>query len=543
MRCKNTILAASIIVLLAISGVIIKCRVEAQVKELFKMNKECQEESYYMAEFEFKLLGIAYYIDKGYYYTAWTRLNQLHKQLKTKEELIKVPEFTSKEDEMEFYLNLQNPKTGAFMDDSYPYCTYNEPTENVVLHLDALAREIGRPLHLKYPLKYLDKINKPERLTVFLDDVSHVGWIVAKFPQTSYVFARSLLSYANEEGVIGKNHLYNYSPYLKHAMLQWFYENQDPETGFWGPRSKWSGNLLIKDLTNTASIIKGFVDANGTDIHPSFPLRYKHKMFKTTLQIMSEPMPDDDALDEWHDWALRMGKGTMMLTRYLWKDASQEDKVQAKKTFESFIRTSFEKYYIPNDGSFSYYPNSQHATMDGTGKINEFDSMGFFSGEQQRRLWGNPQKSMTDLGSHEISEFSEQDFALIKNSVGINSLRFYKDDLDYDNLTDNVFAVVYAQKTSVLDVMDVTPKMKLWMSTTSQSMGNWTSREEILQKLEGLKIEEVPVYTKNIPLENANELLKTNSTLVVIGFDVLQIPRYKITFELKKCNRLPGCPK
>jgi hypothetical protein len=133
-----------------------------------------------------------------------------------------------------------------------------------------------------------------------------------------------------------------------------------------------------------------------------------------------------------------------------------------------------------------------------------------------------------------VSQFSDQDFALIKNSSEINSLRFYKDDLDYDNLTDKVFAVVYARETSVLDVMDVTPKMKHWMSTTPQSMGNWTSRAEILQKLEYLKIEEVPVYTKNSPLENANELLKENSKLVVIGFDVLQIPRYKITFELKE---------
>ena len=536
MERKKQLLAASILVLvfLTISGFIVKCRVQAQVKELFKMNKELQEESYHMAEFEFKMLGIAYYIDRGQYSTALSRLNQLHKQLRTKEGLIKMPEFKGKVDEMEFYLNLQNPKTGAFMDDSYPSCTYNEPTENVVLHLDALAKEIGRPLHLKYPLKYLDEINTPDTLNVFLDDVSHVGWIVSQFPQTSFVFARSLFSYANGEGVIAKNNLYRYSPKLKHTLLQWFYDNQDPETGFWGPRSKWSGSLLIKDLTNTASIIKGFVDANGTDLHPSFPLRYKDKMFETTLQIMSEPMPDDDELSEWHEWALKMGKGTMMLTRYLWNDASGEDKDKAKEIFVKLVRTSFDKYYIPNEGSFSYYPKAQHATMDGTGKINEFESMGFFSGEKQRRLWGSPQGRMTDLGAHEILEFTERDFALIKNYSEINSLRFYKDDPDCDNLTKNVFAVVYSQKTSVLDVRDLTMKMKHWIDATPQSMGNWTSREEILQKLKSLKIEQVPVYEKTIPIENANVLLKKKSKLVVIGFDVLQIPRYRIAFELKK---------
>lgn len=141
---------------------------------------------------------------------------------------------------------------------------------------------------------------------------------------------------------------------------------------------------------------------------------------------------------------------------------------------------------------------------------------------------------MTDLGVHEIFEFTERDFALIKNYPEINSLRFYKDEPDYDNLTKNVFAVVYSQKTSVLDVMDLTMKMKHWIGATSQSMGNWTSREEILQKLESLKIEKVPVYEKTIPNEKAKVLLKRKSKLVVIGFDVLQIPRYKITFELKK---------
>lgn len=111
--------------------------VQTQITNLFGMNKELQKEGYYMADFEFKMLGMAYWLDHGHYYTALSRLNQLYKQLKTKEGLIKVPKFINKEDELNFYLNLQNSKTGAFMDDSYPYCTYNEPTENILSHLHA----------------------------------------------------------------------------------------------------------------------------------------------------------------------------------------------------------------------------------------------------------------------------------------------------------------------------------------------------------------------------------------------------------------------
>ena len=123
------------------------------IPELFRLNKECQEEGYYMAEFEYTMLGFAYDLDKGHYLKAASGIRALHKQLKARNGLIKVPRFADKKQELDFYLNLQNPRTGAFMDDSNPYCTYDGPTGNVLLHLEALARETGQPLRLKYPMK------------------------------------------------------------------------------------------------------------------------------------------------------------------------------------------------------------------------------------------------------------------------------------------------------------------------------------------------------------------------------------------------------
>ena len=129
----------------------------------------------------------------------------------SKEGLIEIPRFADKEEELEFFLNLQNSKTGAFMDDSYPYCTYHAPTENVLSHIAALAKDTGRPPALKYPLKYLNEINTPEKLRKYLDDVSTVGWVVAKFPQTSFLFARELLSLAKndsqQDDEIGRAHV------------------------------------------------------------------------------------------------------------------------------------------------------------------------------------------------------------------------------------------------------------------------------------------------------------------------------------------------
>jgi len=531
MKHKKIIYLISILLVVVISIFLYAVHIKTQIKDLFRMNKELQEENYYMADFEFKMMGLAYWLDHGQYYKALSQLGRLHKQLEAREGLIKVPEFTGKQDELEFYLNLQNPNTGAFMDDSYPYCTYNEPTENILAHLDMLSQEAGKPLRLKYPLRYLDEINDPEELKTFLEDVSNVGWIAARLPQTTFVFARSLLSYCNGEGVIGELNLYNFSPEWKKTLLQWFYINQDPHTGFWGPKSS-SGQILKKDLNNTASIIKTFIDKNGNDIYEAFPLRYKREMFRTALEVMAQPMPAADDFDECHEWALKMGKGTTMLTRYLWKDALKEDKAQAKALIESYVKIIFEKYYVGDEGAFSYYPDSEQATLDGTGsKISYFINIGFFSAEKQKELWGSPDKNINDLGVYNVSTLTEDALALINNNPEINSLRFYDIVPALNDLTAGVCAVSYPQKTVVLDVMDFTPKIKAWLNLTSQSMGNWVSKEEILQSMNTLEIEAVPVYEKGIFPEAVNEFLQKQDELVVYGFDILQIPRCKIIFE------------
>jgi hypothetical protein len=104
----------------------------SRIPSLFRLNKECQEEGYYMAEFEFKMLGIIYLLDHGQYAKAVSSVERLHGQLKTRKGLVKVPKLADKGEEMDFYLGLQNPRTGAFMDDSYPYCTWEGPTGNVL---------------------------------------------------------------------------------------------------------------------------------------------------------------------------------------------------------------------------------------------------------------------------------------------------------------------------------------------------------------------------------------------------------------------------
>jgi hypothetical protein len=519
----------ALIALLALTG--LAMHVSSLVPSLFRLNKKCQEEGYYMAEFEFKMLGFSYQLDKGRYLSALVGMRRLHEQLRSRQGLIKVPRFNDKADELEFYLALQNPRTGAFMDDSFPYCTYHAPTQNALLHLETLVKATGQPLRLRYPLKYLDDINTPAKLTAFLDDVSNVGWLASRFPQTSFAFAREILACCEEDNVLARNNLYTFSPEWKQAMLQWFQSHQDPQTGFWGPKSRGSGKLLKLDLDNTASIAKAFVDKDGKDIHASFPLRYKSKMFTSVLKVMSEPLPAEGSLHEWHEWALKMAKGTYLLTRYLWSDASEEQKTAAASSIEEYVRIEFDKFFIPEEGAFSYYPGSRHATLDGTsGGIGVFFDVGALSAEKERRLWGDPEKTCADLGRRAVPRLMESDFAPIMDLRNVNSIRFYSRVPEPAEYAAGAAGLFYPRPTLILDILELAPRARKWLETTSQSMGNWASREELLDRLSRPEIRPVPVWRKEIPLAQLNQLLKENQTVTVIGVDALQVPRCRITF-------------
>jgi len=521
-----------LILITAIAVVALSAFNLSRIPHMFRLNKQLQEEGYYMAEFEFKMLGIAYYLDKGHYAQAIGGLGNLYHQMKTKKNLIKVPQFTDKRQEMEFYVNLQNPETGAFMDSSYPYCTFNEPTENILLHLDALSRETGQPVRLKYPLKYLDKIKSPQDLTAFLDDVSNVGWIASKLPQTTFVFARSLLSYGNGEGVIKKHNLYRFSPEWERALIQWFSDNQDPQTGFWGPRSRRTRKLLTKDLTNTASIIKAFVDEGGGDRDPSVPLRYRNEIFATTLSVMSGAMPAEDDIDEIHEWNLVMGKGMRMLMRFLWRDATPQQVESAKALIENYIKIEFEKCYIASEGAFSYYPGSEHATLDGTGgMVNLFEAVGAFSGKTQDYLWSKTKYHDEEQRIRLVTNVGESEAGAFMKNDQVNSIRIFATAPVSGDYFANVKYVVYPNQRKYLDMADLMPRIKNWLDTTPQSMGNWTSKETVLKGVNYV-CPPVPIFEGKFPFDEVNRLLKENRGITVIGFDVLQIPVAAARFGL-----------
>ena len=512
--------------LAAVTIGILVFRTKNTISDCFKLNGQLKAQGYYMAEFEFKMLGCAYYLDKGRYVTALVTINRIRDELASKKGLVKAPDFSSKKEKLEFYQGLQNPRTGAFMDDSFPFFTYSSPTLNMIDYLSELSTAVGRPVELKYPLKFLDEINDPVKLKAFLDDLAAVGRVGARF-RPPYVVA-SELSYYSE--VFEGNSLYRFSPQWKKALLEWFYDNQDPETGYWGARFRGSGKLLNNgDLLSTEKIIRLYVDASGENIHPDFPLRFADRMIGTTIKKISEPMPEN--LDEIHEWILMINRGTRFLTKFLWSHISDDDRERFIKLMKINVKSKFENCYVENDGAFSLYPGAAGADLDGTGETLDFlEYMGALPGVNRERIWGSFDNRVVDLGSCKMRECLNGNPTGLIKAPDVNSIRFYPSDPAADNYDSIPAFITYPRRTSVLDSMDLLPRVYKWIGTTRQNMGNWVSKDKIMRDVySGRDVVEVPVYTEEIPMDHINRALRDGESLVAVGFDSLQTPRYKLT--------------
>lgn len=522
-----------LIILLLACGGYTALEIKSTMKHLFKMNKLRQEQGYYTAEFEFKLLGIAYCLDKGDYKKGIFLIKKLTNEMETTEGMIKVPKFDNPEDELNFYLELQNPVTGAFMDDAYPYSSYHGPTENILIYLDKLARKINKPLRLKYPLRYLDQINTPETLIRYLDDIGTVGFLASKFPQTTFHNTRDMVnliaevetSDEDEDLVIQRNGLYKFTPEWKEAMLKWFYDYQDPATGLWGPKSK-SGKLRKKDLSNTASIVKAFVDNEGNNKHPDYPLRYRHELINSAMEKMSADVPRDEDIERVHEWDLVMSKTIKMLARYLMKYADVEDKEKIRDRVKEYINVKFEKYYKRDEGAFSHYAGEGKATLDGSAFFFIFWDIGAYSLVKQRDLWGIDIKDIGNAGTYEITESNISDINKLLESVGGNSVRFYSGTQEIRDLTSDVVLLGYLPSAEVPDIMELTYRMRRWLDSTELTMGNWVAKADLQERME--EIDTVGMMpAENLP-EQVYDILINDKGLTAVVFDQMQLPIHKM---------------
>lgn len=498
-----------------------------RVKQIFAANAALKEEGYYLSPFEFELLSVSYYLDHGQYLTGISRLNQIHKQMTTREGLVRISEFSDAHDELAFFKSLQNPDTGAFYpNDDDPVVTKIGVTANMINLIEALSAEAGEPFALDYPLSFLDRIATEEELTAMLDDAARVGWIGTMI-KPAFVSAVELQDLIEQDERLG---IYGFPEEWKQSYYRWFYDNQNSETGLWGPRDRRTGEMLEGgDIGDSGKIIKMFVDANGDNIRPGMPLRYSDRIFASVIAGLSKPMPE--APDRQHRWIIDQDRGFRFLTKYVWKNATPAEREAVQGLLEHFITTRFALFYLPDEGAFSLYPNAAHADLDGTSEAaGMLDYAGELSAERQAALWGSPEETIRPLGVLAAETLDENAISKLSKADDLISIRFYA-EAPTEDFTAAPLAIYYPRAPVVRDTVDLLVRLRLWLEATTQTMGNWGRRDAIMARISATPVTPDAVVLEAEDTAFLDALLQERGKLVAIGFDTLQVPRYRIDFE------------
>ncbi|HWQ10942.1 MAG TPA: hypothetical protein VN436_17605, partial [Holophaga sp.] len=360
---RALLLAGTLAAVLAIAGGAILGSTFRMVPRLFHRNAELKAQGYDMGEFEFKMLAAEYQLDHGHWLEARRTLRRIDREMTAPVRLPRLPKDASPAERLAFMTGRQDPGTGAFMDPAYPFFTYFAPTLNAVAHIREEAERAGVPLRLAHPLRFLERIREPRDLEAYLDSLLYMHPWCARFPGPGpYGPGVSELAYYDEFEAAGVHH---FSPAWQDTLRRWFYETQDPATGFWGARLGNARHWTQKqDLNATYHILHLVLDSQGADRSPAYPLRHADALAEGVLARLAPPLPADAAGQ--HDWGLGQTQGAGMLTRLLWPRLAPGRQEAARAALRRLLVESF-RLYRPESGGFAYYSSDQGADLDGTG--------------------------------------------------------------------------------------------------------------------------------------------------------------------------------
>lgn len=530
-------IAAVVTAVLLVTGLAVGLSVHSTIKAvpyLFKRNAELKAQGYYMGEFEFKMLAAQYYLNEGSYAKAYLTLRRIRHEMETTQGLARMPDGASPEQQMSFLLNRQDPATGAFMDPRYPLFTYFAPTENVVEALHGLALETGQPLKLHYPLRFLDQIREPERLRAYLDSLLYMKepWASIAAGPGPYGPGVSELASFEEVERLG---LYQFSDEWKDALRRWFFDTQDPATGFWGYRIGSPANWRQKmDVNSTYHVLKLVLDGRGEIGSRKYPLRYADVLARNLLALLDRPVPNDASGQ--HDWSLVQAQGARMIT-YLWGHLSELEQQQARRAMVTWLTLRYQHFFRPADGGFSLYTAASAGDLDGIANaLGLLRATGSMPGTWERdRLWGKALAAVPPLVREEVPDWGQ---AALPAATEANSLRVYATAPPTgDGYEDaNLIQIIYAGDPPVLDVMDLRQRIAGFLATSQQVFGNWSSKESLREQPLDLRrdVSAIPVSRDGLDLARTGRDHPGARRFYVIGYDVFQVPVFRLEFVLTR---------
>ncbi len=462
-------------------------------------------------------------MNAGRFLQAVQTLRGIKAEMQDVQTLKKMPSNATPEEQMAFLLDRQDPVTGAFMDHDYPLFSYFAPTCNVVEALMRLSRETGRPLKLKYPLRFLEQIGTPQQLRAYLDSLLYLNSLIARFPGPGPYGPG--VSEIPSFDVLEEAGVHRFSEPWKEELRRWFYETQDPASGFWGSRIGDVGQWRQKkDINSTFHILKLVLTDTGENKDAAFPLRFGDKLARGILESMDVPIPEGTA--DQHDWGLVQYQGAKILTQYLWPHLAEAERVEVRRKFRSMLVQNF-RLYRPVDGGFAYYTTDAQADVDGTGlATGVLKILGVLSGTWEReRLWGKVSEGDLTPKRVTVGRWEE---AILPDGGEIQSFRIYRDHLPsatpYDD--DHLVRIVYPPGAKGLDVMDLRQGLLRFLSADGATFGNWNTKDGIKDLPLGLErpIRTVPVEREAFDLAKIARDHPVAKHFYAVGYDIVQVP-------------------
>jgi hypothetical protein len=83
----------------------------------------------------------------------------------------------------------------------------------------------------------------------------------------------------------------------------------------------------------------------------------------------------------------------------------------------------------------------------------------------------------------------------------------------------------------VLDVMEVVPNIVSWTETSTLSIGNWTSMADIKKQFVEINFKKPLIFHETLPVNEIEKKLEETPEIYMVGFDILQIPKFVMGFE------------
>ena len=285
------------------------------------------------------------------------------------------PHLTRKDDssatdaakEQEARAEQQDPTDGSFGS------CYTEWMEKLDASYDYIEMYRAKGITPRFPFRYLDRVNSPEKLEAYIDsvavsDVAHTGRDNRKELNGAFVNMIRLLETGQPAG-------YKWDPRLKDTLLALvLHRYQNQQTGWWGESYKHDGKFeFVDDLSVTFHVVQAL---NG-----KVPL--KDKLATTLFAVRDLNYPVG-----WLEAGQQTNHNNMdvvVLMRDTWPDMTEAQRKEGAATIRRMLHWCLTQS-LQADGSFVTSAGGDDSVEEGTHfGVGFLARIGYF--DKRKRFW------------------------------------------------------------------------------------------------------------------------------------------------------------